>query len=263
MVAATLDGCPTPVNVLQLRVVAQLQASPDDVTVDSLGNIWVTAREAGTITELSSAGAQLAVLHDHADPEGVVVLDAGRVIVAEQRLNRLVAIDVGGRPPQPLLAIPNTTSNPGLDGIGYDRAHDRLLIPDSANGRLLTAPTAGGSPKVVSVGLGRPVSAVATPGGDIYVAAETAPGLIRITRAGDQQTVGTFTNLDEVVFLNGLLYVAELGGHAVTAVDPTTGRSRTIVVGIDAPQGLATSDDAHLVVADSTGRRVFLAAACR
>ncbi len=244
-------------------MLAHLQASPDDVAVDGASRLWVTAREAGLITELSASGSTITVLHDASGPEGVAALADGRLLVAEQGANRIAIFDPGDTSPRPWLPVTNTTANPGVDGIAYDVTSVRLLIPDSANGRLLTVALATAAPRVVANGLGRPVSAVAAPDGALYVAAESSPGLVRITPTGTRQALGSSTNLDEVLYLNGLLYVADLAGHAVTAVDPSTGHAAVLVRGIDAPQGLTATLAGQLVVVDSTAHLVSQLPACR
>ena len=120
----------------------------------------------------------------------------------------------------------------------------------------------GGGVTEVAHGLGRPVAVTTDPAGDIYIGMENAPGVLAMTRNGATRSLGTFTQVDEVVFLNGLLYVADLGG-TVAAVDPATGRTATLVTRAPAPQGLTATRSGGLLLADETAKVVVTLSACR
>jgi hypothetical protein len=109
--------------------------------------------------------------------------------------------------------------------------------------------------------MGRIVDAVIGPDGAIYAVAESAHGLQRVPPGGGAAVqVGALSDLDDVVALNGLLYVTDLGG-SVWAVDPSTGDQRRLVSQAAAPQGLAVLAG-RLVLVDETTRAISTLRPC-
>lgn len=257
---ATLNGCPPAHPEAQLTVLARIAASPDDVTVDRDGNIWVTALDAHLITELSADGKVLATVSDPGGPEGLVELPDGRFVVADQLVNELGIFRPGDARVSRLLPLTNRTANAGIDGLAYDATHQRVLIPDSPNGTLLAYPV-GGTTTVLRRGLGRPVAATTDPAGNVYIGMENAPGVLVVSPTGATRSLASFAQVDEVVYLNGLLYVADLAG-TVDAIDPATGQSVRLVTA-PAPQGLAATANGTLFLVDETTHVVASLAPCR
>lgn len=249
--AATLAGCPPPVALDRLAVLHRFSTDADDIAVDAAGDIWVSSRAAGRIDELAPDGTEIRSFADSGQPEGLVPLPGGMVVVAEQRTNRLVVLDPSTGALRPLLTIPNPTSNAGIDGIRPSADGSELLVPESPSGRLLEVPVAGGTPTVLATGLGRPVDANQLPSGVVVVATESSPGLLKVT-GGSAQAVGSLTDLDEAVPDRGLVYVTALGSGELLAVDPISGGSRVLVTGSPSPQGLAALPDGRLLLVDST-----------
>jgi streptogramin lyase len=259
---ATLAGCPPARPEAQLTDIAHITASPDDITVDRAGNIWVTALDAHLITELSASGNVLATVTDPGGPEGIVQIPDGRLVVADQQANALGVFNPGDARVSRLLTLTNHTANAGVDGLNYDAAHQRLLIPDSPNGALLGYSLATGTTTVLRRGLGRPVAATTDPAGNIYVGMENAPGVLAVSPTGATRSLGSFSQVDEVVYIDGLLYVADLAG-SVDAIDPTTGQSKALVTAAPAPQGLAATTSGTLILVDETTRLVAALTPCR
>ena len=245
----------------QLTVIHQFTTDVDDVAVDSAGDIWVSSRAAGRIDELASNGSPIRNFVDGNQPEGLVPLVGGTVVVAEQQTNRLVLLDPSTGAISPLVTIPNPTSNPGIDGIRLSADGSDLLVPDSPSGRLLEVPVGGGTPSVLATGLGRPVDANQLPSGEVLVAAESSPGLLAVA-GGAEQRVGSLSDLDEAVPDQGLVYVTDLSTDQVLAVDPTSGSSRVLVTGAPSPQGLVALPDGQLLLVDSTREVLAMLAAC-
>jgi hypothetical protein len=258
---ATLAGCPPTRSEAQLAVLAHITASPDDLTVDRAGNLWVTALDAHVITELSVSSNVIATLTDPGGPEGIVELPDGRLVVADQQANALGVFTPGDARVSRLLTLTNHTANAGIDGINYDSANQRLLIPDSPNGALLGYSLTTGTTTVLKRGLGRPVAATTDPAGNTYIGMENRPGVLVVSLAGATRSLGSFSQVDEVVYLNGLLYVADLAG-SVDAIDPTTGQSKTLVTAAPDPQGLASTADGTLIVVDETTHVVAGLSSC-
>ena len=243
-----------------MPVFARDLRAPDDLLVLADGTLWVSDPVHGTLRHLSASGRTLQTIVDPEAPEGIALVPGGRLVVAEQRVNRLVAL----RPPSAvrtaLFELPSAGTAEGLDGIKYDAARARLLVPDSPHGTLL-AFREGHPSEVLAGGLGRAVDAVVGPDGAIYVTAEAKRGLLRI-EGGKGVQVGSFAQADDVVTANGLLYITLIDAGEVVAVDPATGAGRTLVTGIGAAQGLAVMPDGRLAIADSNRGEIALARGC-
>ena len=235
----------------QLPVLHQFTTDADDVAFDSAGNIWVSSPTAGRIDELAADGTSITSFVDRNEPEGLVPLPDGDVVVAEQGPNRLDVLTPSTGALTPLLAIPNSTRNAGIDDIALSTDGAEILVPDSPSGRLLEVPVGGGTLTLLASGLGRPVDAEQLADGAIVVAAESHPGLVEVT-GGANQAVGSLTDLDEAIPDDGLVYVTDLGTDEVLAVDPTSGASHVLVTGSPSPQGLAALPDGSLLLVDST-----------
>ena len=259
--AAGLAACPAPRRFSSLPVRARGLGAPDDLLALPDGTTWVSDPVHGTLRHLSAVGRVLQTIDDPEAPEGMVMLPDGRMIVAEQRRNRLVAL----RPPDTtrttVFTLPPAGTGLGVDGIKLDPKGARILIPDSPHGTLLAWPVAGGPATVLARDLGRAVDAAVSPDGAIYVTAEAAAGLLRIT-GGRGEAFGGIVQADDVVSAGGLLYVTLIGSGEVVAVDPSTGSRRVMVNGIGAAQGLAVLADGRLAIADSNRGRIAIATAC-
>ena len=255
-----LDGCPGPQDVLALPVLARDVRSPDDLLALADGTVWVSDPVHGTLRHLGSNGRVLQTIVDPDAPEGIAQLPDGRLVVAEQRVNRIVALS----PPSPrrttVVELPSAGAALGVDGIAYDAVRHRLLIPDSPHGTLVAwQPSA--RPTVIARGLGRAVGVAVLQDGAVWVTAEAGRGLLKID-AGEGAQLGDYSQADDVVTRNGLLYVTLIDAGQVVAVDPMTGGGRTLVTGIKAAQGLTVLPDGRLAIADSTRGVIALTPGC-
>jgi len=234
-------------------MIARLTGDPDDVSAAADGSIWVSDSDLNAVLHLSGGGAVLARIQVN-DPEGSVVLPDGQLVVADQAGNRIViAALTPGAQAKELAALPAAAGQLGVDGIGYDAAGAQLLVPDSPVGRLFSISPASGALTLLASGMGRIVDATIGPDGAIYAVAETARGLQRVPAGGGAAVqVGGLSDLDDVVALNGLLYVTDLSG-SVWAVDPSSGGQRELVSHAAAPQGLVVLGG-RLVLVDETSR---------
>ena len=260
--AGGLDRCPPARPLARLTILARPPLKPDDLAVATEGGLWVSDPDGGHLARVDSAGHQVVRIDDPRGPEGIGVLGDGRLVLAEQKPNRLVTL----RPPDPavtvLVTLPPAGADLGVDGIALDPARRRVLIPDSAAGALRALPLDRGPMVTLATGLGRAVGAVAAPDGSVYVAAEASPGLLRVDPAGGVHPVGRLGDLDDVVLRGGLLYVTALSDHSVLAVDPTGGGDRTLATGLGEPQGLAVLPDGRLAATDSTSGLIVAIDAC-
>ena len=255
----TLATCAAPVSRDALRVVHRFGVSPDDITVDSAGDLWVSARTANEVFHLRPDGTTFSTVTVTGGPEGLAVALSG-VYVAQQNVNAIERIE-----PQHhvVMVFPNHTANAGIDGINIGTTGQTLLVPDSPNGTLIELSLAGApSARVLASNLGRPVAAAVDPRGDIYVASESSPGLVEVTPSGTVRRLGAFTDLDEVVYYAGLLYVTELNRRDVVAVDPTSGATAAVAVNLPAPQGLAVTAGGILEIVDATTNSLYSLPTC-
>jgi len=258
-----LGTCPASQNIASLPVFARtgLTEIPDDLTVDPSGNVWVTIQVQGHILEFAADGTLRQDLPDKAGPEGIIVTP-GVTLVAEQSLSRVDRLTPDGRL-LPFLKLPNPRHLSPLDGLGFDVRRQRLLVPNSPAGTLLTTPLTSPSPRLLASGLGRPVAASVGPDGYLYVAAESKVGLVRIPpNGGAARRVGQLTNLDEVVTAGHLLYTTGAGDGTVRAVDPVTGADRILVTGGRQLQGLTALPDGRLLVISSVTHTISVVSPC-
>lgn len=240
-------------------MVHRFSVSPDDIAGDASGRFWISARTANRLFTLNPAGGIVSTTNVAGGPEGVASAPSG-MYVAQQNLN---AIEEVAPDQRTVVAFPNHTTNAGIDGISVGPTRGMLLVPDSPSGSLIEVSLIGSAaPKVIATDLGRPVSATVGASGDIYVASESTPGLVAIAPAGSVKRIGAFTDLDEVVFYGGLLYVTELNRHDVVAVDPTSGASAVIAIDLPAPQGLAVTAAGVLEIVDATTDTLYSLPTC-
>ncbi|MFZ0179989.1 MAG: hypothetical protein WAL84_09000 [Candidatus Dormiibacterota bacterium] len=257
--ATTLAACAAAVTRTALRVVHRFSVSPDDIAIDASGRLWVSAREVDALISLNPDGGGVATATVPGGPEGVAIA-AAATYVAEQNVNAIEQITPQRRR---VMTFPNHTANAGIDGIALGASGQTLLIPDSPNGTLLELSLIGPPrQRVIATQLGRPVSAAPGPGGDIFVASESSPGLVVVTSTGAVRAIGGFNDLDEVVAYAGLLYVTELNRHDVLAVDPASGASVRLAFNLPAPQGLAVTASGILEIVDATTDTLYSLPAC-
>ena len=235
--------------------------APDDLLALADGTLWVSDPVHGTLRHLASGDRALDTIFDPDAPEGIALLPDGRLVVAEQRLNRIVTLRLPGRARTTLFELPSAGTAAGVDGIAFDAPRGRLLVPDSPHGTLVEWPLSGGGPRTIARDLGRGVGVAVGSDGAIYVVAEASAGLLRIS-SGRGEPVGRFAQADDVVAANGLLYVTLINEGKVVAVDPTNGAHRVLVTGIGAAQGLALLPHGRLAIADPNRGAIALARAC-
>lgn len=258
-----LATCPSaqPISALSVFARTGITRIPDDVWVDSNGNVWVGVEVQGHILKFTPDGVLTQDLPDSGGPEGIVVTPNASV-VADQLQSRVDRLQPDGTL-VPFLKLPNTHHRLPVDGLGFDARRQLLLVPNSPEGTLYTTPLAAPKPRLIASGLGRPVAAAIGPDGAIYIAAESKMGLLRVPpNGGAAKPVGRITNLDEVVRVGQLLYTTGAGDGTVQAIDPSTGASRVLVTGGQQLQGLAARPDGQLLVISSATHTISVVGAC-
>jgi sugar lactone lactonase YvrE len=71
-----------------------------------------------------------------------------------------------------------------------------------------------------------------------------------------------FTSTDDVVFRNGIAYVADNGGGTMSAVTLSSGTVNTLVTGVKAAQGLAMRPDGTFLIVDEKSGGIRVAMGC-
>jgi len=253
-------ACPAPLSFRSLPLFAHVKKA-DDVMVDSNGNVWVSSVGGREVTELSPAGTVVHVFADPQNPEGMAQLSPSTMALANQRSDQVVVFDMTTG--QSTLWVQLTPNGLGVDGLGIEPG--MLLLPDAAQGNLDTVPLPpfSGGPVTVATGLGRPVDATPVGDGTLLVSVENAPGLDRVDPVtGTVTAAAHFTSTDDVVFRNGIAYVADNGGGTMSAVTLATGTVNTLVTGVKAAQGLAMRADGKFLVVDEKSGDIRVATGC-
>jgi hypothetical protein len=260
-ISQLLSVCPKTRSFSSLPIFAQL-ADASYLAVAPDGSVWVTSESLGQVVHLSSTGAAM-VTYNEQTPEGVVALPNGNVLVAEQGPDLVIELDPSTLSVTTFLQLTPNPPHPQVSGIGLDAADQLVLVPDTAQSRLLTAPLAGGTPSVVISGIGTPTDAAVGPGGVIEVSQATATGLLSVPLGG-----GIATKHPQVSGLLGvavkdlLIYVTMPSKHQVIAFNPATGHTYALITGVNHPQGIALLSDGQLLIADATSGKLAIAPTC-
>jgi hypothetical protein len=252
--------CPAPRSFSSLPLFAHVKKA-DDVMVDSNGNVWVSNVGGHDVTELSPAGTVVHVFADPQNPEGMVQLSASTMALANQKSNQVVVFDTTTG--ASTLWVQLTSKGLGVDGLGMEPG--MLLLPDSAGGNLDTVPLPpfSGAPVTVATGLGRPVDATPVGDGTLLVSVENPPGLDRVNpMTGTVTAAANFSSTDDVVFSNGIAYVADNGSGTMSAVTLSSGTVNTLVTGVKAAQGLAMRPDGTFLIVDQKSGDIRVATGC-
>ena len=192
-------------------------------------------------------------------PEGMVAMEDGRILVAEQGRNRVMAIDPRTHALSLWRAFPNRTVNEGIDGIGpvipvQDPAQPQdVIIPDSPNGVVLRVSPDGKTATSIASGMNRPVGAAIDSAGRILVADEG--GVVWVLEPSRRRFATLPIPDDVVVGKDGHVFVNTLGDNAVYELD---GKGAVLGVqrGLQQPQGIALDGADNLYYTETTAGRI-------
>jgi hypothetical protein len=260
-VSQLLSVCPKTRSFSSLPVFAQVTGA-GYLAVASDGSVWVTNGSHGQVVHLSSTGAPM-VTYNETTPEGVVPLPNGDVLIAEQNPDLVVELDPTTLSTTTFLQLTPNPPQPQVSGLGLDAADQLVVVPDTAQSRVLTVPVAGGTPSVLISGIGTPTDAAVGPNDAIEVSQATSNGLLSVPVGG-----GAVTKYPEVSGLLGvavkdlLMYVTYPFGHKVVAFNPATGHTYALITGIDQPVGIALLSDGQLLIADASTGTLAIAPSC-
>jgi sugar lactone lactonase YvrE len=242
-----LAACPASPATPGPQFLLQNLPAPDDLAFDDAGRLLFSDIKAGTVSALKADGSVERIAGGLSAPEGIIVQGDGRILVAEQGRNRVVAIDPQTHAVSPWHAFPNLTGRDGIDGIGpvlpsRDSSGTLLstggnvIVPDSPNGVVWRVTADGKTATQIASGMVRPVGAAVDASGRIFVADEggalwvLAPSRIRFA---------TLPTPDDVVVGRvGHIFVNTLGDNAIHELD-IQGHQVSVITGIQQPQGIA------------------------
>jgi sugar lactone lactonase YvrE len=236
----------------------------DDVAVGPAGTpaagilAW-TAQFSGEI-RIQRPGAAPEVALPNAPRVNPIAFSAdGRLFTAQVGAgdDTLWELDVvGGKPPR------RVASGQGrLNGFGFG-PDGRLYAPQFGTDRLVAIDVDRGEYTTIASGVGSPAAVKVAPNGDVY-SVDYLKGDLWITPksgAGSRIVASLREPIDSLAIArDGTIYVSNVADSSVHAVDPSSGRSRTVVHGVfTVPLGmaLATLEGApRLLVADPFGYR--------
>jgi len=231
---------------------------PDDLAFDQAGHLLFTDFYAGTISRVNANGTATVIAHGLAGPEGLVALPNGTLIIAEQSAKRIISLPAGTSTPTVLRKLPGTPSKArckdGVDGLAYDSTTNTLIVPDSPTGEVYRMSMDGKNLTLLASGIVRPVGAIVTAQGNIYVADECGGAVWQIAPHGKISRITGFSMPDDVAFdSHGKMFVIDLAltVHALIRVNLATNQHEVLVSqGYIEPQGLVIDQSDNIFVSD-------------
>ena len=260
---SALAACPAASASPGPQVLLQKQPAPDDLAFDNDGRLLFSDINAGTVSALKPDGSVERIAGGLSAPEGIVVQADGRILVAEQGRNRVVAIDPQTHAVSQWHAFPNRTGRDGLDGIGpilpskdalgnLLSTADNVIVPDSPNGVVWRVTPDGKTATQIASGMVRPVGAAVDSSGRIFVADEG--GALWVLDPARHRFATLPTPDDVLVGRAGHIFVNTLGDNAIHELD-SQGHQVSVITGIQQPQGIALDYADNLYYTEfNTGR---------
>lgn len=251
---------PTPTGSVfsALVVLERGLPAPDDLELAPNGAIYFSDVAQGTVNRLENDGSVTHIVGNLREPEGMVFLPDGTMVIAEQGHNRLVRYDFASQTLSPFLPLPNETGHPGVDNITFDAATQTILVPDSPNGTLLRVSLDGTIVQTLARGMARPVGAAIEGDGNLLVADENANAILRVpAEGGAPRVIARMPVPDDVIVdATGQIYAIARGDHAIHQISSRTGADSIFWRGLAGPQGIIFDADGNLIVTDPGHHRI-------
>ncbi|NYF77827.1 Ig-like domain repeat protein [Granulicella arctica] len=243
--------------------------APSGVTVDSVGNVFVTDSTANTLTEFAagSAGSGTTISTGTlslSGPKGVAVDPAGNIFIADTGNNRVVEIPVvnGVLTNASAFALSPTLKAP--QGVAVDGSGN-LFISDTGDNNLLLIPNINGALSFAAAqsfgaSLDGPTALAFDQNGDLFLAESGNNDVLEFTApvgsaAQVQVAAGFTTPTGLATDASNSLFVVDSGSGSVVRFPNVNGvlGEKTLVGGtIFNPIGVAVDASGNLYVTDST-----------
>ena len=257
----TPDTTPTR---YKMRVLLTGKYRPDDLTFDPDGHLVFSDLYHGTVSRLNANGSITVLVHGLANPEGLLFLQDGTLIIAEQQTNRILAYSPSTSTLTVLRVLPGVpTGKPckdGVDGIALDPTTNTLIVPDSPTGAVYRMSLDGAKLTLLASQIPRPVGAAVDAQGNIYVADECGGALWKITPTGKITRQGGFGMLDDVAFdhhRNILVTDLKPSIHALIRLRHSTGKREILASrGFIEPQGLVIDNQDDIYLSDDYADKI-------
>jgi sugar lactone lactonase YvrE len=261
---SVLAACPAMPAAAGPQVLLHNQPAPDDLAFDHDGHLLFSDINRGTVSMLQADGSVQQLAGGLSEPEGIVVQTDGRILVAEQGRNQIVAIDPQSHAVSLWRGFANRTGNAGIDGIGpilpeKDASGqllptaDDVIVPDSPNGVVWEVTPDGKTATAIATGMTRPVGAAIDTSGRIFVADEG--NTLWILDPAKHRFATLPTPDDVLVARDGHIIVNTLGDNAIHELD-AQGHQVTVLRGIAQPQGIALDGADNLYYTEFSAGRV-------
>jgi hypothetical protein len=216
----------------------------------------------GVIAHLSATGSAMAT-YNEPTPQGLDALASGDLLFADQSADRIDELNPSTLAVTTFLQLTPRSGQPNVEGLGVDVANGALLVPDTAQGRLLSVPLSGGQPTLLGGGIPAPVGAAVGPGDVIEIASSSITALLSMPLGGGAaKPYGLSLHLSAVVVSGSLVYFTAPPSKRVYAFNPATGNTAVLVTAIPNPAGLALLGDGRLLVSDATTGSLAAFEAC-
>jgi MBG domain (YGX type)/Bacterial Ig-like domain (group 3)/NHL repeat len=254
-----------------------LRGAPVKLTDSISGKIILQGLQAVATGSLSvfTPGTVNTIANSLAAPAAIAVDSAGNAYVLEAGTTSgtadLLLLPAGGGAPQ--IVIPQGTGLLTPSSLAIDSASN-YFIADATHGTVSRFGADGAINASYVTGLDTPTAIYADGFDNLFIAqAGTTHNVIEVYAAGAHRTISTsFVSPSGLtVDLNGILYIADSGGHFVYAVDKSgilhevagNGTTTTTVPGqatgtaLLAPSSLAIDAAGDLTIADAAANRVY------
>jgi sugar lactone lactonase YvrE len=239
------------------RVILAHAGAPDDLAFDAAGHLLFVDQANGTLNRLAADGSVTMLARNLDEPEGVLPLANGDILVGVQGANGEHRDEIDRVSPigvvTTVIRFANDTANPGLDSLALDSATGDLIVPDSPNGVVYRVTLQGRIVATLAKEFVRPVAAIRAGDGALIIADEWGNRVVRMAPDGVQTTLAQIRYPDDLAFdLDGSLLVTSLGSNALLRV--TAHGVATIAANINGPQGLVVDANGNIFVsAENTG----------
>ena len=235
------------------EVLLQNQPAPDDLAFDAAGRLLFSDIKTGAVSALNADGSVERIVGGLSAPEGIVVQADGRILVAEQGRNRILAIDPQTHAATQWRAFPNRTGRDGIDGIGPVLSNGDVVVPDSPNGVVWRVSPDGKTATEIANGMTRPAGAGSDASGRIFIADEGGP--VWVLEPSKRRFATLSTPDDVLVGRGGHVFVNTLGDNAIHELD-SQGHQVGVISGIQQPQGIALDGADNLYYTEFNSGRI-------